>query len=72
VSGAASALGWRALAILLYGLRMADLPPDPDSNEDTGEGTPRWVSVFGIVAVVFTLLGVVLHLTGHGRGGHVP
>jgi hypothetical protein len=36
----------------------------------TEESTPRWVYVFGIIAVVLVLLFVVLHLTGHGLGGH--
>jgi ABC-type transporter Mla subunit MlaD len=34
------------------------------------ESTPRWVYVFGIIALVIVLLFVVLHLTGHGLGGH--
>jgi hypothetical protein len=46
---------------------LADLPPYPDSN-----GTPRWVKVFGIIALVAVLLFVILHLTGHGPGGHTP
>ena len=33
-------------------------------------GAPRWVRVFGIIAVVLALLFVVLHLTGHGFGSH--
>lgn len=46
---------------------MADPPVYPDSNRDT----PRWVKVFGIVAVVVVLLFVMLHLTGeHGPGLH--
>ena len=59
---------------------MADSPPDPDSNGETGVGagsgpttaTPRWVKAFGIVALVLALLFAVLHLTGHGLGGHTP
>jgi hypothetical protein len=59
---------------------MADLPPYPDSNGDTGEGpdrgsttsTPCWVKVFGIIAIVLVLLLVILHLTGGGLGGHTP
>lgn len=49
---------------------MADLPPYPDSNGDTG--TPRWVKVFGIIVIVLVLLFVILHLTGGGLGGHTP
>ena len=63
---------------------MADLPPDPDTRDDTGvesdrgstTGTPRWVRVFGIIAIVLVLLVVVLLLTGgpgrHGPGRHLP
>jgi hypothetical protein len=59
---------------------MADLPPDRDSNSDTGDGararpdrgsttgTPRWVKVFGIIAIVLILLFVVLLLSGRGHG----
>jgi hypothetical protein len=44
---------------------MTDLPPAPDSNDDTGVGTgrgstrrrARWVMVFGIILV--KLLGVI-------------
>jgi hypothetical protein len=45
------------------------------SNSDTGDeatSTPRWVKVFGIIAVVLVLLFVILHLTGGGPGGHRP
>ena len=35
-------------------------------------GTPRWVKVFGIFALVLVLLFVVLHLTGRGLGDHRP
>ena len=44
---------------------MADSPPYP--------GTPRWVKVFGIIAVVVVLLFVILLLTrGPGGRGHGP
>jgi hypothetical protein len=52
---------------------MAHPPPYPDSGDDTGvgsdrgstTGTPRWVSVVGIIIVIGLLvLFVVLHLTG--------
>lgn len=33
-------------------------------------GTPRWVKVFGIIAVLLVLLFVILHLTGNYPGGH--
>ena len=43
---------------------MANRPPYP--------GTPRWVKVFGIIAIVVVLLVVVMLLTGHGPGRHTP
>jgi len=63
---------------------MTDLPPYRDSNGDTGvdtlmrldrgatTGTPRWVKVFGIVALVLVLQFVILRLTSSGLGGHTP
>jgi len=43
--------------------RMAELPAYP--------GTPRWVRVFGIIALAVVLLLVIMMLTG-GDGGHGP
>ena len=47
---------------------MADRPPYP--------GTPRWVKVFGIIALVLALLVGIIVLTGvggeHGPGRHLP
>lgn len=37
---------------------------------DLEEKTPRWVIVFAIIALVFVLAFVILHLTGHGLGSH--
>jgi hypothetical protein len=61
---------------------MADLPPYPDASEapDLGSPTraPRWVKVFGIIAVVLVLLFVISALAGGGHGpgrhmgGHPP
>ena len=60
---------------------MADPPRYPDTGDDTGvgpgrgstTGTPRWVKVFGIIALVLILLFVILLLTrGPGGGGHGP
>ncbi len=36
---------------------------EPDA--ESPPGTPRWVKLFGIGAVVFVLLVAGLHLTGH-------
>jgi ABC-type transporter Mla subunit MlaD len=33
-------------------------------------GTPRWVKVFGVIALVLVVLVVVMLVTG--RGGHGP
>ncbi len=57
---------------------MADPSPEFDTGDDTGggpnreatTGTPRWVKVFGIIALVVVLLVVVVALTG--SGGHGP
>jgi hypothetical protein len=43
---------------------------DPSRYDDTG-GTPRWVKVFGIVALVVALLVITIMLMG-GAGGHGP
>jgi hypothetical protein len=34
-------------------------------------GTPRWVKVFGIIAIILVLLLVTLHLTGHSPMNHM-
>ena len=41
---------------------MANRPPYP--------GTPRWVKVFGISAIVLVLLVAIMLLSGHGPGRH--
>jgi ABC-type transporter Mla subunit MlaD len=63
--------------------------PDPDTGDDTSVGpdrgstvgTPLWVKVFGLIALVVVLVFVVLLLTGRGHGpgrhtsadaGHTP
>jgi len=59
---------------------MADLPPYPDTGDDTGmgpdggstAGTPLWVKAFGIVALVVVLLVGIMLLAGGGPGGHGP
>lgn len=35
-----------------------------------GGATPRWVKVFGAIGLVLLVAFVILHLTGHGFGGH--
>ena len=57
----------------------ADEEGDEDGRGST-TGTPRWVKVFGIIALVLVLLVVVMLLIGgigggpggHGPGRHVP
>jgi hypothetical protein len=65
---------------------MADPPPYPASNGDTGDdtgggpdrgstsSTPRWVKVFGIIGGILVLLVVIMMLIGgeHGPGRHTP
>jgi hypothetical protein len=56
--------------------RTGSQPPYADSDTSVGPGrrlttgTPRWVKVFGIIALVLVLLFVILHLAGRGLGGH--
>ena len=64
---------------------MADAPPDtesdPEAREEPGRGpdagarpsTPRWVKVFGIIALLLLVLVVVMLVAGggnHGPGRH--
>ncbi len=69
---------------------MADPSPSPDTGGDAGmrpdrgsttvyPGTPRWVKVSGIVALVLVLLVLIAMATGmfaggdgHGPGRHLP
>jgi hypothetical protein len=52
---------------------MADVPTTSDTgNRDSPPRTPRWVKVFGIVALVLLFVFVILHLTGRGFRGHGP
>jgi hypothetical protein len=57
---------------------MSDPPLYPDADQEDGvgpdrastTGTPRWVKVFGIVALIVVVLFVVLFV--FGGGGHGP
>ncbi|HEU0079500.1 MAG TPA: hypothetical protein VFQ76_17720 [Longimicrobiaceae bacterium] len=54
---------------------MADPPHHPDPGDFPG--TPRWVKVYGLAAIVFVLVVVVVHLAGggfrhHGAEGDTP
>lgn len=46
---------------------MPQTPIQPD--HESPPSAPRWVKLFGIVALVLVLLFVILHLTGNGFGG---
>jgi hypothetical protein len=55
---------------------MANPPPYRDSNgkqTDETTRTPRWVKVFGIIALVVVLVFAILMFTrGPGGRGHTP
>ena len=53
------------------------MPQTPvKSDRDTLPSAPRWVKVFGIIALVFALLLIIALVTGlggpHGPGRHIP
>jgi hypothetical protein len=47
---------------------------NPGSDRGSPPSTPRWVKVFGIIALVLVLLFVISLLAGvrHGPGLHTP
>ena len=48
--------------------------PHNETPAATGNpaGTPRWVKVSGVIALVIVVLVVVLLLSGHGPAQHLP
>jgi hypothetical protein len=60
---------------------VTDSPLQSDSNDDADEephrgpstGTPRWVKVFGLIALALIVLVLVMLATGghHGPGRHL-
>jgi hypothetical protein len=53
-------------------MQMADPALYSEPNGDTG--TPRWVKIFGIIALVLVLLVVIMMFIGggdHGPGRHI-
>lgn len=55
---------------------MTDPIPPTEDTGSGGEGgspppTPRWVKVFGLLALALVLLFVIKHLAGGGFRGHV-
>jgi hypothetical protein len=53
-------------------MSQTNVGPDRGSTTSTPPGTPRWVKVLGIIAIVLILLFVVLHLTGNNLGCPPP
>lgn len=49
-------------------------PVDESARPGGGIGprTPRWVKVFAGVTLFLLVVFIVLHLTGHQLGGHMP
>ena len=54
---------------------MADVSREPDAGGEADEpaGAPRWVKVFGVIAVVLLVLLAIMLLSGgnHGPGRHL-
>jgi hypothetical protein len=52
---------------------MADPPPNSDAGDrpdlESNTGTPRWVKVFGTIAIIVLLLFVIMLVAGGGRHG---
>jgi len=44
---------------------------DASREESMAEPTPRWVKVFGTLAIVVFVLFIALHLIGGGPGMHL-
>lgn len=55
-------------------MNSPSIPPknrrDAAGEHDPELATPRWVKVFGIVALVLILIFIILHITGNNLGGH--
>jgi hypothetical protein len=43
---------------------------DSVSGGRTTPRTPRWVKMFGVVAIILVVAFLILHLTGNGPHGH--
>jgi hypothetical protein len=46
---------------------MAESPTSAASDDNA---TPRWVKVFGVIALIVLVAFVMLHLAGGGPRGH--
>jgi hypothetical protein len=42
----------------------------PTSEASDDHATPRWVKVFGVIALIVLAAFVILHLAGGGPRGH--
>jgi hypothetical protein len=43
-----------------------------ESNRDVDVNrTPRWVKVFGVIAIIIAVAFLILHLAGGGLGRHM-
>ncbi len=61
-------------------IEMTDPVPDaPDNRGDKAPlrsdnaappATPRWVKMFGYVALALLILFIIIHIAGGGMGGH--
>jgi hypothetical protein len=43
---------------------------DLSSHRNSAPGMPRWVKVFGIIAILLILFIITLHLTSNAPSGH--
>jgi hypothetical protein len=45
-------------------------PPERSRERASRPATPLWVKLFGAIGLIVLLLFVLLHVSGHGFGGH--
>lgn len=51
----------------------SDPPRNPDETPESPEGTPRWVKIAGIIALIVVILVLLMLVVGggeHGPGRH--
>jgi hypothetical protein len=51
---------------------MSNDDPRVEAHRELTTATPRWVKVFGVIAIIVLLLFVILHFAGGGPPGHGP
>ena len=53
---------------------MAAIAPDPDAPHhiDSEPRVPRWVKIFGLVALALLMVFAIVHLAMGGFHGHGP